>query len=112
MQLQDKTAFITGGGGGIGAGMAEAFAEKGMKLVPADVDRDYAETIAARFGKRAIAIQLDVTSLDSWSRAREIARNRFGAVDVLCNNAGVSTPRLPNQQGCSRSALGSGLSRV
>ena len=38
MKLQGKVAFITGGGGGIGGGMAQAFAEKGMKLILADID--------------------------------------------------------------------------
>jgi NAD(P)-dependent dehydrogenase (short-subunit alcohol dehydrogenase family) len=93
MQLQGKIAFITGGGGGIGGGIAQAFAERGMKLVLADVDKHYAETVAAPFGEQAIAVELDVTSLQSWARARDAAHDRFGAVDVLCNNAGVSTPR-------------------
>lgn len=90
MELEGKVALITGGGGGIGAGMAEAFAEKGMRFVLADLDSDRARTEAARFGDKALALALDVTSLDSWSAAREQAIDRFGQVDVLCNNAGVS----------------------
>ena len=93
MQLQGKIAFITGGGGGIGGGMAQAFAERGMKLILADVDKSYAETMAAPFGHDAIAVELDVTSLESWSKARATAHDRFGTIDVLCNNAGISTPR-------------------
>lgn len=95
MKLQGQIAFITGGGGGIGGGMAQAFVEHGMKLVLADVDRDLAEAQAAAFGGNAIAVELDVTSLESWAQAREIARDRFGRIDILCNNAGVSTPRQP-----------------
>ena len=95
MKLQGKTAFITGGGGGIGGGMAQAFAEHGMKLVLADVDRDLAEAQAAALGADAMAVELDVTSLESWARARKAAAGRFGEIDILCNNAGVSTPRLP-----------------
>lgn len=95
MQLHGKIAFITGGGGGIGGGMAQAFFERGMKLILADVDKSYAEAMAQPFGENAIAIQLDVTSLQSWASARDAACSRFGAIDVLCNNAGISTPRSP-----------------
>ncbi|CAN7380509.1 SDR family NAD(P)-dependent oxidoreductase [Phenylobacterium sp. LjRoot225] len=91
MELAGKTAFVSGGGGGIGGGMAEAFVEKGMKVVLADVQLDYAKEEAARLGEQALPLALDVTSLDSWAAAREAAIARFGRVDVLCNNAGVST---------------------
>lgn len=95
MKSLGKIAFITGGGGGIGGGMAHAFAERGMKLVLADIDRDFAEAQAAIFGDAAMAVELDVTSLESWAKARALVRERFGTIDILCNNAGVSTPRLP-----------------
>lgn len=95
MQLDGKVAFISGGGGGIGGGMAEAFVEKGMSVVLADLDVDYAREAAARFGDNAMALRLDATRLESWAAAREAALARFGQIDVFCNNAGVSTPRVP-----------------
>lgn len=95
MKLDGKVAFITGGGGGIGGGMAQAFAEKGMKLVLADIDIKDAKARAAEFGDNAIAVQIDVTSLESWAAAKAVACERFGQVDVLCNNAGISQPRMP-----------------
>jgi NAD(P)-dependent dehydrogenase (short-subunit alcohol dehydrogenase family) len=95
MQLAGKVAFISGGGGGIGGGMAEAFVETGMSVVLADIDANHAREAAARFGDKALALPLDVTRLDSWTAARDAAAERFGPVDVLCNNAGVSTPRTP-----------------
>jgi NAD(P)-dependent dehydrogenase (short-subunit alcohol dehydrogenase family) len=98
MRLEGKIAFISGGGGGIGAGMAEAFIEKGMRVVLADVEIDYARDEAARIGDKAMALALDVTNLDSWRAAREAALARFGRIDVLCNNAGISTPRMPLDQ--------------
>jgi NAD(P)-dependent dehydrogenase (short-subunit alcohol dehydrogenase family) len=93
MKLEGTVAFITGGGGGIGGGIAQAFAEKGMKLVLADINLRHAQEQAKQFGGDAIALELDVTSLSSWAAARESARKRFGSIDVLCNNAGISMPR-------------------
>ena len=98
MKLTGQVAFITGGGGGIGGGIAEAFAEKGMKLVLADINLAHAQQEAAKFGDNAIAVQIDVTSLDSWAAAKVIAYQRFGKVDVLCNNASISQPREPLDQ--------------
>lgn len=95
MELADKVAFITGGGGGIGGGIAEAFIEKGMRVVLADIDLEHAQAQAAQLGERAIALELDVTSQESWTKAREAVHARLGQIDVLCNNAGISMPREP-----------------
>jgi NAD(P)-dependent dehydrogenase (short-subunit alcohol dehydrogenase family) len=95
MELNGKVAFITGGGGGIGEGMAEAFVEKGMRVVLADIDQAKAQAVAKRFGDAAMAVELDVTSLHSWALARERALAHFGEVDVLCNNAGISIKWQP-----------------
>lgn len=92
MELAGKVAFITGGGGGIGAGIAEAFAEKGMRLVLADIVENRARAIAASISPDVLAVPLDVTDLESWAAAREAAFAQFGRVDVLCNNAGISLP--------------------
>lgn len=98
MTLNGKTALITGGGGGIGRGMAEAFLEKGMNVVLADIDFEFTRRTAEELGERAFAVALDVTSLDSWKSARDAAIERFGSVAVLCNNAGISMPREPIDQ--------------
>lgn len=95
MDLTGKTAFVTGGGGGIGGGMCEAFAEAGMNVVVADIDLADAERQAAEIGSAALAVAMDVTALDSWAAAREAALAKFGQVDVLCNNAGISIPWEP-----------------
>ncbi len=94
MTLADKTALITGGGGGIGAGIAEAFVAEGMKVVITDVNLDYARAEAARIGGDTIALEHDVTSLASWASVKETVLKALGRVDVLCNNAGVSTRRM------------------
>jgi NAD(P)-dependent dehydrogenase (short-subunit alcohol dehydrogenase family) len=92
MQLTGKSVFITGGGGGIGDGMAQAFAEQGAKIILADINADYAEAVAAKLpaGTDVMVTALDVTSLESWAAARRLAEARHGLIDVLCNNAGIS----------------------
>jgi len=97
MQLAGKSVFITGGGGGIGEGMAQAFAEQGAKIILADINTDYAEAAAANLpaGTDVTVTALDVTSLASWAAARQLAEARHGLIDVLCNNAGISTGFKP-----------------
>ena len=95
MELKGKTAFVTGGGSGIGAGMTEAFAEQDMKVIVADIDLASAQEQAAKLDCEALALEIDVVSLDSWAQAKNAACERFGQVDVLCNNAGISVPWRP-----------------
>jgi NAD(P)-dependent dehydrogenase (short-subunit alcohol dehydrogenase family) len=96
-ELTGKTVFITGGGGGIGAGMARAFAERGARIVLADIAIGFAREEAARLpaAAEALAVALDVRSLESWQAAREAVERHCGGVDVLCNNAGISTGFRP-----------------
>lgn len=91
-----KTAVITGGGSGIGRGLAIAFAREGMNVVVADVELDAATAVASELkesGERAIAVQCDVAELTSVRALAERATAEFGTVEVLCNNAGVSIGR-------------------
>ena len=72
-EFTGKIVFITGGGGGIGAGIAQAFAERGARIILADIQNTFAEEEAAKLPAAAEAqvITLDVRSLESWSAARE-----------------------------------------
>ena len=92
--LQGKVAFITGAAGGIGLGLARAFAEAGMKIALADVDADALEQAAAELaesGATVLAVPLDVTDRAGWAAAAEKVQSELGTVQLLCNNAGVST---------------------
>lgn len=90
--LCGKTALVTGGGRGIGRGIALALAEAGADLAIADVDRESAERTAAEVearGRRALALQLDVTDPQAVFRGVGRALEHFGRVQILVNNAGV-----------------------
>lgn len=92
MELAGKIVLVTGGGGGIGSGIAEAFAEAGAQVAVSDRSLDYAEAEAARIGRGVIALAHDVTDGDSWRRVKASVERHFGPVDVLCNNAGIALP--------------------
>jgi NAD(P)-dependent dehydrogenase (short-subunit alcohol dehydrogenase family) len=92
-EFRGRVAVITGGGGGIGAALAEAFAARGARLVLADVDEPatarVAERLAAR-GAEVLVVPTDVTALASVQALAAAAERRFGAVHLVCNNAGVA----------------------
>lgn len=99
--LDGHTALITGGGSGIGRGIALALAREGMNVAVADLQRSNAEAVAGELeaaGARAIAIGCDVTSEDSLAAAAQAVRDAFGPVHLLSNNAGVIVPLEPVTQ--------------
>ena len=87
--LKDKVAVVTGAGSGIGEGIARAAVAAGMNVVVADIDRANAERVAAELGERAVAVAVDVSSLASVEALRDATLAHYGAVHLLCNNAGV-----------------------
>jgi NAD(P)-dependent dehydrogenase (short-subunit alcohol dehydrogenase family) len=92
--FQDRVAVITGGAGGIGMAMARAFAARGAQLVLADLDEAALARAAAELeasGAAVLPVRTDVTLLDSVQALAAAARERFGAVHIVCNNAGVAT---------------------
>ena len=96
--VSGKVAVVTGGASGIGRAMAEAFASAGMKLVLADQDdarvAETARELAAR-GAQVIAVRTDVSSPADVDALARRAIDAFGAVHVVCNNAGVAYGGLP-----------------
>lgn len=92
MRLKEKTAIITGGGSGMGKSMCQAFAREGAAVVIADRDKVSAEKVAAAIrddGGKAIAVEVDVTSVKQVANMVVAAEEAFGQIDILVNNAGA-----------------------
>jgi NAD(P)-dependent dehydrogenase (short-subunit alcohol dehydrogenase family) len=87
--FEGKVAVVTGAASGIGAALSQGFADRGMKVVAADIDAKSAEATAQRIGESAIAVAVDVADPDSVAALADRAFDHFGQVDVLFNNAGV-----------------------
>ena len=93
MDFKNRTAVITGAASGIGFGLAEAAAERGMSIVLADVEASalkQAEEALASRGARTLAVVTDVSNAASLEALADRAYQEFGEVGLLCNNAGVS----------------------
>jgi NAD(P)-dependent dehydrogenase (short-subunit alcohol dehydrogenase family) len=87
-RLDGKICVITGAGGGMGAEAARVFAAEGAQVCVADVDGEAAEAVAREVG--GLAVQVDVADEASVRAMYGAAAVRFGGIDVLYNNAGVS----------------------
>jgi len=91
--LRDRVAVVTGGGSGIGRALVDVFAREGARVVVADVDdasaAEAAHAVRAR-GGTALAVRTDVTDLAQVRALADRAFGELGAVDILCNNAGVA----------------------
>jgi NAD(P)-dependent dehydrogenase (short-subunit alcohol dehydrogenase family) len=90
-RLDGKVAVITGAGGGMGREAALLFCEEGAQVCVADVDTDAAEKTAAEAGD-AFALKVDVSDSNSVRVMYEQTAERYGGIDVLYNNAGISPP--------------------
>lgn len=88
-RLESKTSLITGAARGTGAVIARHFVEEGARVVIADILDEPGEALARELGERAVYAHLDVTCEADWQREVRGTEERFGALDVLVNNAGV-----------------------
>ncbi len=88
-RLDGKVCVITGAGGGMGREAALLFCEEGAQVCVADVDGEAAEKTATE-ARDAFAIQVDVSNADSVRDMYEQTAERYGGIDVLYNNAGIS----------------------
>ena len=93
--LKGKVAVITGGASGIGKSLAERFVAEGMRVVVADVEAGALDATVAELqsaGGDVTGVPTDVTSFESVDALADAAYAAYGAVHVLCNNAGVGPP--------------------
>jgi NAD(P)-dependent dehydrogenase (short-subunit alcohol dehydrogenase family) len=89
--LAGRRAIVTGGARGIGAAIVRALARAGVRVAIADLDLAAAQGLAGEVG--GAAFDIDVRDRASTQRAFDSAIERFGGLDILCANAGVSTMR-------------------
>ncbi|MBL4891499.1 MAG: SDR family NAD(P)-dependent oxidoreductase [Rhizobiaceae bacterium] len=91
-------AYVSGGGSGIGLGIAMNLAELGVRVGCVDIlEVDAAQTVALieKQGGTAIAIEADVSDADATGAAAESLESALGAVSIVCNNAGVAMHGVP-----------------
>ncbi len=97
MRLKDKVAFITGAAQGIGRDIALKFAAEGADIVVGDINLQKAGETKAEIealGRKALALELDVTDYAKVNEAVNKILDKFGKVDILVNNAGITKDNL------------------
>lgn len=99
MRLEEgQVAVVTGGASGIGRGMVDAFAARGLTVVLADVEQDHLDLAVAELrdgGARAEGARVDVRDAGAMHALADRVLADHGRIDVLCNNAGVIAARRP-----------------
>ena len=94
--LDGKVAVVTGAANGIGLALSKALAAEGMNVVLADIDPGRlsraVDALAPAPGRSVIGVQTDVSDAEAVQELERAARERFSAVHLLCNNAGVVVP--------------------
>ncbi|MFN3822674.1 MAG: glucose 1-dehydrogenase [Pseudorhodobacter sp.] len=96
MRMQDKVAVVTGGGSGYGTGIVRKFSDEGAQVVVADIRPEAAQEVASAVG--GMAVTVDVGQGASVAEMTAAVLARFGRIDVLVNNAGVTHPPGPLEE--------------
>lgn len=94
-RLKDKVAIITGGASGIGASLAKLFTAEGATVIAADINQDALNEISTH--ENIHGMKLDVTSEENWQTLVNNVEKQFGKIDILINNAGVSSEKSIQQ---------------
>lgn len=89
--MDQRIALVTGAASGLGEAIARRLASDGTTVVVADIDEAGADRAAGDIGRGAMAARLDVRSEQNWCDVLDRVRQRFGALHVLVNNAGITT---------------------
>ncbi len=98
MRLNGKTAIVTGGASGFGAGIVRKFLAEGARVMIADINATAAEALADELGERAVAQVVDVAKGGSVQAMADAALTKFGHLDILVNNAGVTHLPMPMEE--------------
>jgi NAD(P)-dependent dehydrogenase (short-subunit alcohol dehydrogenase family) len=89
-ELAGKVAVVTGGASGLGAGIVERFLAEGATVVFGDIDVEQGQALADRHGAKVLFLPTDVAVTEQITRLIDTAVEKFGGLDVMVNNAGVS----------------------
>jgi 3-oxoacyl-[acyl-carrier protein] reductase len=90
MRLQGKTAIVTGGASGFGAGIARKFIAEGANVMIADINGEAASALAKELGHCAVALKTNVSVSDDVEALAQSTLSAFDTIDILINNAGVT----------------------
>ncbi len=90
-ELTGRVAVVTGGASGIGRATAELFVDQGARVVIADVDTERGEELAKALGDAAVFQRTDVADADEVQAMLDVAVSRFGRMDIMFNNAGITS---------------------
>lgn len=90
MRLEGKTAIVTGGASGFGAGITRKFVAEGAKVLIADLNIDLADELAGTLGEAVATIRTNVADGGDVKAMTEHAMSLFGQIDILVNNAGTT----------------------
>ncbi len=96
MALEGRTAIVTGGGSGFGAGIARVMAREGARVMVADIDAGAAATVAGEIG--GLAQEADVSDGASVRAMARAALEAWGRIDILVNNAGITHLPAPMEE--------------
>jgi len=94
MDFSNKTVIVTGSARGIGRKIAEKFAAQGANVVISDLDQDVVDKVASEIGGSTVGFMANVTSADEVEDLFNRAKEKFGRVDVVVNNAGITRDTL------------------
>ena len=95
-RLQDKVAFVTGGASGMGEMMVKMFTAEGATVIAADINETALEEKWGSY-ENVMTVKLNVTSDEEWKEAAEKVVAKLGKIDILINNAGISTEKGMNE---------------
>lgn len=101
MKLEGKAAIVSGGGQGIGEGIVKCLAEEGANVTIVDYNGENAKKVAGEveaLGRKALAIDADVTDSDKVAKAVRDTVDLFGKIDILVNNAGGHSAMPPRTE--------------